>query len=144
MALTIVPETTTFLLLDDFEIIREVARRELRAAGILGNLEEVSNGEDGWKVLEKNYGGPNEIQFIISDLMMPKMNGHEFLAKVRSDQRFAHLPFLLLTTENEKSLVVKSIKLGVSNFLLKPYSPEDFRKKLDQCWEKALSAGSGN
>jgi two-component system, chemotaxis family, chemotaxis protein CheY len=141
MALTIVPETTNFLLLDDFEIIREVACRELRAVGMVGTLEEVSNGEDGWKILEKNYGGPNQIQFIISDLMMPKMNGHEFLAKVRSDHRFAHLPFLLLTTENEKSLVIKSIKLGVSNFLIKPYSPEDFRKKLDQCWEKAHATG---
>jgi two-component system chemotaxis response regulator CheY len=68
--------------------------------------------------------------------MMPDGSGHELLIKVRSDARFKDLPFLLLTTENDRAVILKSIQLGVSNCLLKPFTRDQFYQKLIFCWQK--------
>jgi two-component system chemotaxis response regulator CheY len=131
-----IPKKTNFLLLDDFELIRAVPRKELISLGFTGNIFEADNGRIGIDLLSKCYGTENQIGYILSDLVMPEMTGHEFLSFVRKDERFKNLPFIMLTTESEKGLVVKSIQLGVSNFLLKPFTPDEFHQKLELCWKK--------
>jgi two-component system chemotaxis response regulator CheY len=68
------------------------------------------------------------------------MTGLEFLKKVRSDDRFKPLPFLLITAENEKSQVMEAVQLGVSQYVVKPFTPETLKEKLEMVYKKINSA----
>jgi two-component system chemotaxis response regulator CheY len=136
MSILNIPEDINFLLVDDVASIRALVRGELISLGFKGKIVEAENGYLAFNYLDTSYTTPNKVDYIISDLVMPVMTGHHLLEEVRGDQRFKDLPFLMLTTESEKDLVVQSIKLGVSNFLLKPFISADFQKKLKQCWLK--------
>jgi two-component system chemotaxis response regulator CheY len=142
MSIMGLPDETNFLLLDDYEVIRAVPRKELIEMGFKGKIFEAGTGNEGLKILQEKHGSAEQIGFIISDLMMPDGSGHDLLVKVRSDDKFKHLPFLLLTTENDRAVIVKSIQLGVSNCLLKPFTKEQFVQKLTFCWEKHHSKAS--
>ena len=130
------PQNINFLILDDYEAIRALPRKEIVDLGFTGKVFEAESGNAGWKLLEEKHGTSEEIGYIISDLMMPDGTGHELLVKVRNDSRFKNLPFLLLTTENDRTIIVKSIQLGVSNCLLKPFTRDQFYQKLVFCWQK--------
>jgi two-component system chemotaxis response regulator CheY len=60
----------------------------------------------------------------------------EFLKRVRADAKFAKVPFLLVTSEGEKQMIVDAIKAGVSNYVTKPVDSESLKKKLEATAEK--------
>jgi two-component system chemotaxis response regulator CheY len=68
------------------------------------------------------------------DISMPGMDGMEFLKKVKaSGSSYREIPIIMVTTESEKSSIVKAIQAGVSNYLLKPFSTEELTKKIRGC-----------
>jgi two-component system, chemotaxis family, chemotaxis protein CheY len=136
MSILGMPDNLNFLLLDDYEVIRALPRKEILDLGFKGKIFEEGTGNAGFKILEEKHKTGEEIGFIISDLMMPDGSGHDLLIKVRADARFKNIPFLLLTTENDRAVIVKSIQLGVTNCLLKPFSKEQFIEKITFCWNK--------
>jgi len=72
----------------------------------------------------------NNIDLIISDIMMDGMNGYEFLEKVYSDENFSHIPFIFLTaktTENEK---IKGLSIGAVDYICKPFSISEINTKI--------------
>jgi two-component system chemotaxis response regulator CheY len=81
------------------------------------------------KVGSKEY---ENIKLILSDWNMPVMNGFEFLKAVKSNGTYKHIPLIMLTTEAEKSNINKAIQAGASNYLLKPFNPEDLLLKIRQ------------
>ena len=79
------------------------------------------NGSEGWKLLV-TYG--DRVSVILLDRMMPVMNGMEFLARLKKDADFAHIPVIMQTAAAETHLVVEGIQAGVFYYLSKPYSEE--------------------
>lgn len=78
---------------------------------------EATNGIDGMrKALEYTP------DIIISDVMMPEMNGMELLLKIKSDERVNHIPVILLTAINEERQILKSFDVGVDDYITKPFS----------------------
>jgi two-component system chemotaxis response regulator CheY len=67
---------------------------------------------------------------------MPECTGLEFLKRVRADAKFASIPFILVTSESEKQMIVDTIKAGVSNYVTKPLDQEALRKKMAAVAEK--------
>ena len=61
---------------------------------------------------------------------MPNLTGIELLKKVRANEKYANTPFILLTAEAEAAQVSEALKLGVSNYIVKPFSPDMLRQKL--------------
>ncbi len=131
-----IPSTANFLIVDDVDNIRKFPILELKNLGFTGEMHEAASGNQGYNVLLQQYQTTKKIDFIISDFVMKDGTGMDFLKMVRGDTRFKNLPFLLLTTESEKDLVLSCIKRGVSNYLLKPWLPADFQQKITYCWEK--------
>ncbi len=131
-----VPEKTTFLLVDDFVCIRKLLRENLRALGMKGEIYDAENITDAFKTLEDNFGGSKEIGFIFSDWQMPGGTGLEFLEKVRNDDRFKGLPFIMVTTMNEQDLVLQAVTAGVSNYLVKPWNMKSLTEKMEAVWKK--------
>jgi two-component system chemotaxis response regulator CheY len=67
---------------------------------------------------------------------MPKFTGLELLKQVRSSKEWADLPFVLLTSESEREHVTEAIVAGVSQYIIKPFTPKLFEEKLKAVWTK--------
>ena len=72
---------------------------------------------------------------------MPNMDGLDLLKKVRSNPELKDLPFLMVTAEAEKHKVIEAIKAGVSNYVVKPFTAEVLKEKLDKIFEKKAAQG---
>ena len=103
----------TILVVEDNKDMRDYTRSILRE---YYNVLDASDGEEALHVL-KNY----DVDFIISDLMMPVMDGVELSRRVRSDFSLSHIPFLMLTAKTSDEARLESYKMGVDAYLLKPF-----------------------
>ena len=61
------------------------------------------------------------IDFIISDLMMPIMDGMELSRRVKANFAISHIPFLMLTAKTSNETRIESFKIGVDEYILKPF-----------------------
>jgi len=118
------------LVVDDFSTMRRIVKNLLRQNGY-ANIEEAEDGAQAFSKL-KNGG----FQFVISDWNMPNMDGLELLKKVRSDPELKDLPILMVTAEAEKEKVVTAIQAGVNNYIVKPFTGEVLKEKMDKIFEK--------
>jgi two-component system chemotaxis response regulator CheY len=73
-----------------------------------------------------------DFELIVSDWNMPNMTGLEFLKTVRADPKFKHLPFLMVTAEAEKENIIEAVKAGVSNYIVKPFTGQALKDKLEK------------
>lgn len=81
------------------------------------------NGQDGLAVLKADPKNPPDV--IVSDIMMPHMNGFDFLERVREEDRWINVPFIFLTAKGEKTDRYKGAELGADQFLTKPFDAKD-------------------
>jgi DNA-binding response OmpR family regulator len=95
---------------------------------ITGNLDqdywmiEAENGREGFeKAIEKIP------DLIVSDLMMPEMDGIEMCTRIRDDQRTSHIPVVMLTARADKESKLKGLTTGVDDYLIKPFDSEELR-----------------
>ena len=130
------PSNCKILIVDDFFTIRKMMRTNLKQITHIGEVLEAENINDAFNILETEYTNQAPIQLILSDWEMPGGTGLDFLNKVRSDERFKNLPFLLVTTVNEKDNVLTAIKSGASNYLVKPWTNDELQKKIQAAWDK--------
>lgn len=112
------------LLVDDSATMRTIQKRCLGSLGI----EEVIDAEDGQKALEQFEA--NTFDIILSDWNMPVMDGLTFLKEIR--QKNKDIPFIMITTESERARVVTAIQAGVSDYLVKPFTPDGLKEKLEK------------
>ena len=68
---------------------------------------------------------------VISDMTMPRMDGLGLLSAIRKDHRLAKTPFILLTSRSEMDMVKQAIALGVNNYIRKPFSMTDLKRKIE-------------
>ena len=129
--------TLKFLIVDDFPTMRRIVKTLLKQLGY-SDFIEAEDGAKGYAVLQQVY----DIDMIISDWNMPNMTGLEFLKTVRADPKVKHLPFLMVTAEAEKENIVEAVKSGVSNYIVKPFTGQILREKLDRIFaaEKAKAS----
>lgn len=130
-----IPKDTVFLVVDDMGAIRDLVKAQLKGMGY-SNIKDAENGAEAFMIFNNSVMRDNGIGFIVSDWNMPKMTGIELLKKVRGTDLGKNIPFLLLTSENEKAQVTEAVLAGVSQYIVKPFSPKTFQEKLEQAWGK--------
>ncbi len=118
------------LVVDDFSTMRRIVKNILKQLGFT-NVVDADDGSTAWEILNKD-----KIDFIISDWNMPKMSGIELLRKVRASEEFADIPFLMVTAEGQQENVIEAVQAGVSNYIVKPFTPETFEQKIKKIFEK--------
>ncbi len=104
----------SILIIDDEQDVRSFLQEAFK------NTYKVTlavDGEDGWKKLNENVP-----QLIISDVMMPKLNGFEFCEKVKSDLKTCHIPVILLTALDDDAKMMEGLELGADDYISKPFS----------------------
>ncbi len=114
------------LIVDDFATMRRIVKNILSQLGFK-NFIEADDGSTAWDILQKE-----PVDFIISDWNMPKMTGIELLKKVRAEDQFKDLPFLMVTAEAQKENIVEAVKARVSNYIVKPFTPETLSEKIEK------------
>ncbi len=120
------PGNMKVLVVDDFATMRRIIKNILLQLGFK-NIIEADDGTTAWDILNKE-----QVDLIISDWNMPKMPGIELLKKVRADDRFKDLPFLMVTAEAQKENIVEAVKHRVSQYIVKPFTPETLQEKLNK------------
>ncbi len=112
------------LIVDDSAMIRVMLKRNLMAIGV--HEEEIVQAEDGEKGLLRFT--TCHCRAIITDMRMPVMDGLAFVSEIRKLD--AKVPIMMLTSANERGDVVAAVESGVNDYLLKPFTAGDLRKKL--------------
>jgi len=113
------------LVVDDYATMRRIIRNLLEQIGFT-DIDEASDGE---AALKKLAGGG--FGLVISDWNMEPMTGLELLQKVRGDDKFKALPFIMVTAESKTENVITAKAAGVSNYIIKPFNAETLKKKID-------------
>jgi len=118
------------LVVDDFSTMRRIVKNVLKQIG----FENIEEAEDGAQALAKMKGGG--YGFVVTDWNMPNMDGLEFFKTARQEPALKDVPFLMVTAEAEKDKVIKAIQAGVNNYIVKPFTAEIFKEKMDRIFEK--------
>jgi len=104
------------LLVDDEEEILDFLERILRTKYAIYRAE---NGHEALKILSAEA-----VQLVVSDVMMPEMDGFELCKKIKSNFEFSHIPVILLTAKNTIKSKVAGLELGADAYIEKPFSKE--------------------
>ena len=118
--------TKPVLVVDDSQTTVRVVRSLLARIGFK-DIDDASNGMAALtKMTEKPYG------IVIADWNMEPMSGYELLKHVRADSRIAGTRLILMTAELNASHVIAAKKAGASNYILKPFTNEVLRSKIEE------------
>ncbi len=123
-------KATVLVIEDDFQLldgIRDIL--ELDGYAVI----TAENGSYGLQALRDNPIPPD---LILSDIMMPRMDGIQFLKEVRKEPRWLTIPFIFLTAKGEKADQHRGLRLGVDDYVVKPYDPTDLLVKIETRLER--------
>lgn len=121
---------TKVLVVDDMLTMRKIVTKILRELGFT-DIQEAQDGQEAWEKAKSGQFG-----LVISDWNMPNCTGLEFLKRVRADQKLAKTPFILVTAEAEQQQVAEAIKSGVDQYVVKPFSKDALKVKLESAYKK--------
>lgn len=116
------------LSIDDSSTTRKMMKKPVEDLGY--GFLEACDGQTGLEFLAKNV---DDVCLILLDWNMPRMNGIEFLEQVSTKVQYKSIPIIMVTTEAEKANVVKALKFGIKNYILKPFTNEELTLKINQC-----------
>ena len=108
----------TILTVDDSRTMRDMLAMALNDAGF--NVVQAVDGEDGLAVLDAHSA---DVDVIITDINMPKLDGFGFIERVRKDARHRATPILVLTTESDSSKKDRARQAGATGWIVKPFNP---------------------
>ena len=112
------------LLADDSGTMRKIQVRCLNQLGIQ-NVTEAADGAEALSSFQSS-----DFDVVITDWNMPNMDGLELLKAIRAQN--ASIPVIMVTTEAERARVMTAIQAGVTDYLVKPFSPDDLREKFEK------------
>lgn len=114
------------LAVDDSPTMRRIIINTLKRAG----YEEVTEAEDGRDAIAKMQ--VESFNLVITDWNMPEMDGLTFVTTIRGMDQFKAVPVLMVTTRSVKEDIVEALKAGANNYIVKPFTPETLKAKIDQ------------
>ena len=112
------------LVIDDMPTMRAVTKKVLKLIGV----KTVIECEDGRQGLSRLKSG--KVDLVICDWDMPVMTGYELLATIKQNERLSDIPFIMLTANASKELVVKCFQAEVDDYVVKPFQPQAFVEKV--------------
>lgn len=125
------PRTLDILLVEDNPNDVELALYVFRRNGIADRVRVVGDGEEALEFLQcrGNFAGRFRSEgpaIVLLDLKLPRVDGFQFLQRMRSDERLRTIPVIILSTSNEPSDIIRSYALGANSYIVKPVEFERF------------------
>ena len=109
-------------MVEDNKEILDFVGKELRAKY---NIRRALNGQEAIDIMLKE-----NIHLVISDIMMPVMNGIDLCKRVKTDLQFTHIPFILLTAKNTLNSRIEGLEVGADAYIEKPFSIEHLQAQV--------------
>ena len=116
--------STHVLVADDSGTMRKIIIRSLNAAGIT-SVTEAGDGSQAVALFK-----PGAFHLVLTDWNMPGKTGIDVIKEIRAQD--AAVPIIMITTEAEKSRVLQAIQAGVTDYLVKPFTADMLREKLNR------------
>jgi two-component system, chemotaxis family, chemotaxis protein CheY len=113
------------IVVDDSRAMRMILKRTATHLGF--ECTEAVDGNDALARI-KEAGKPD---LAMVDWNMPGMNGYEFVCAIRKDHAFDDMKIVMVTTETEMEQVVKALEAGANEYIMKPFTDEVIREKLE-------------
>lgn len=120
----------TILVVDDESRMRKLIKDFLMQKGY--NILEAEDGEDALKVFDENQ---NQINLILLDVMMPKLDGWSVLRQIRQNSQ---VPIIMLTARGEEQDELFGFELGVDEYISKPFSPKILVARVEAILKRAI------
>jgi signal transduction histidine kinase/ligand-binding sensor domain-containing protein/DNA-binding response OmpR family regulator len=118
------------LIVEDNEDLRRYIGSALQAEF---RLIEAENGKEGWNIALQKLP-----DMIISDVMMPEMDGFELCAKLKTDPRTCHIPLILLTARAAEEDKIGGLQIGADDYMIKPFNARELQLKVKNIIERRI------
>jgi two-component system chemotaxis response regulator CheY len=114
------------LIVDDSSTIRLIVRRCLEQAELgIADVWEAGNGEEAIELL-----GEHSTDLVLTDINMPKVDGFQLLTAMKQNEKWNHIPVVMITTEAAASAVVDAVQKGAAGYIKKPFTPIQIRNQI--------------
>ena len=120
------PPAMSILIVDDQQPMRKTIAFILRQLG-LKNVQFAEDGDEAWGII--NTG---RIDLVLLDWNMPRMSGLSLLKRIRASEDYHKIPVVMITAEANEDHVVTAVQAGVTNYIVKPFSPGVLDKKIHE------------
>ena len=121
------------LVVDDSATMRRILVNSLQRIGY-GECVEASDGREAVEKLDAS------VQFIITDWNMPNMSGLELTRVLRAHPEWKAIPILMVSTRSVKEDIMTAIQAGVNNYIVKPFTPQVLKEKIDAVMSGTVAA----
>ncbi len=122
-----------FLVVDDSATMRRIVINSLQRIG----HKDVAEAGDGQEALDRF---DSSIGFVITDWNMPNMSGIDFVRALRAHPDGGSVPVLMVTTRSIKEDILAAVQAGANNYVVKPFTPQVLKEKIDHVLQGAQSA----
>ena len=113
------PEDYTVLIVDDSKMDRTIMKKSMDPIGL--KTIEASNGQEALTMLKS---GEHDIDIMLIDIEMPRMDGYTLASEIRKYSRYKNLPLIAVTSRTSKADRLRGVESGMTEYITKPYSPE--------------------
>jgi two-component system chemotaxis response regulator CheY len=114
------------LVVDDSAAIRKILQRVLRQTGVaIKTIHEAGDGQEALDLLKSQ-----SVDLVLTDINMPKMDGIQLLAALKTSPQWRSIPVVMITTEGGETKVAEAVKLGAAGYVRKPFTADQIKEKL--------------
>jgi two-component system chemotaxis response regulator CheY len=117
----------TVLIVDDSRIMRNIVKNYFSEQKIPCQYLEAEDGSEALDLLMSQ-----QVDLVLLDWNMPKLSGIDFLKKVRAINKYIKLPIIMVTSESAKYNVIEALKLGATDYIIKPINGRLFAEKISK------------
>ncbi len=118
------------LIVDDFSTMRRIIKNLLTDLGF-NNMSEADDGQTALPMLKTG-----KFDFLVTDWIMPGMDGLTLLKTVRADENIGSMPVLMVTAEAKRDQIVIAAEAGVNGYVVKPFTAITLKEKIDRIFER--------
>ena len=123
------------LVVDDSAAIRKILTRVLRQTGMaIQTIHEAGDGQEALTLMAQH-----RIDLVLSDINMPKMDGLQLLASLKTSPQWRNIPVVMITTEGGETKVAEAVRLGAAGYVRKPFTADQIKEKLVGILEPAAT-----
>ncbi|AJD03881.1 response regulator [Campylobacter lari] len=113
------PSDYTVLIVDDSKMDRNIMQKSLEPLGV--SIVEATNGVEALNMIKS---GEHDIDAVLIDIEMPRMDGYTLAGEIRKYSKYKNLPLVAVTSRTSKSDRLRGVEVGMTEYITKPYSPE--------------------
>lgn len=118
-----------FLVVDDFESMRVMLSTQLKKLGV-SHVATCKSGNEAFKFLNAKHGTPEQIDFVMTDMIMTDGTGVELVGMIRKVDKLKTLPVLMISSITEVDLMLDAVNAGVNDYIVKPWQEAELAKKI--------------